>query len=185
MKRALIAAFVALVALGMVAWAASPFYFEYSQDIAAGAPVGDWQAGLTFAFSDTTELDCPKEHPCGGYYQFSTISFCGDLFFGNSDAWVYPGAYYAGFEGKLRWNYLSFILDTRLDFDPLTNGWPWVSPSINAWLTDIELGLQFVSWASGWFGVNLEYDYTVVPGYFKLVPSFGFRLGDQSGCACW
>jgi len=181
MKKALLVALM-LVVFGAVAWA-SPFYFEYNQDILSGEPAGNWQAGLTFSFSQTTELDCPREHPCGGYYQFSTISFCGDLFIGNGTVWTYPGEYYAGFEGNLRWNYLNLGLDTKITFEPIGSGWPWASPVVDSWITDLVLGLRFVNWASGRVGVNLDYDY--VEGFFKMTPSFGFRLGNQSGCECW
>ena len=183
-KRLVVGLLLACVlGVGLAAFGASPFYFEYGQEVATGTPAGDWQAGLTFAFEQTTELPCPKEHPCGGLYQYSTIAFCGDLFIGNSDVWTWLGEYYAGFEGNLRWNYLGLGLLTRIDFAPISGGWPWTSPAIESWVTDITLRLKFVDWATGWAGVNLDYDY--VGGYFAMVPMFGFRIGNQSGCSWW
>lgn len=183
MKRALVLSLICLLAFSALA-VAGP-YFEFNQDVlpapGAAIPIGGWQAGVVFSFSQVNEFPCPKEDPCGGIYQYEEISFCGDLYVGDRNMWFFPASIYVGIDLDLSWGYVNFNLGTELGFEPNFAGWPWMSPGFDYWTTNVELLLKVAPWARLWFGVNLDYD-PAGAGSLAAIPYIGFRIGDQGGC---
>lgn len=183
MKKVLVLSLLLLASLGFAALGQP--YLEFNQNLLPAyeeyIPYGGWQAGLAWTATETKELPCPQEDPCGGWYQFRTFSFCGDLFIGGRNIWEFPSSLYAGLDLDLSWGVAELSFSTELGFVPDFGGWPWALPDFDYWASVAELKLRIVDWASGWIGVNLDYD-SGGPGYLVPVPYIGFRLGDQYGC---